>query len=277
MAKDKKTLHESPNVDDFFNQFQLPGENDDEPSGDKGDGDKPGSKDAPTDLAALTSRIDTLTKQVDDQNLTLSMRPAAVAAPVAAVAPAVPAVVNMEGLPDPIDDREGFAVQLNDRIQATLATNLGQLEQRLATKASQETQSDQLWTDFAKTYPDYTGREGQVDYMSTKVVTEAIARGIDAHSYVFGNRARFFADVKTRLDEEFAPPVDPAAAKGDKEGDKGDKGAQDDNEGRTMGMFGGNESGGKPATPEPGSDEDPGDLIAELRDMQADTLAATRG
>ncbi len=275
MAKDKKTLHESPNVDDFFNQFQLPddGSNDDEGSGDTKD--TKGSKDAPPDLAALTSRIDTLTRQVDSQNLTLSMRPAA---PVAApVAPAAPAVVTMEGLPDPIDDREGFATQLNDRIQTTLATNLDQLEQRLATKASQETQSDQLWTDFAKTYPEYAGREGQVEYMSTKVVQEAIARGMDAHSYVFGARARFFEDVKTRLEAEFAPPVDPAAAKGDKAGDAKDKGGENDDDGRTMGMFGGNESGEKPVKPEPGSDADPGDLIAELRDMQADTMAATRG
>jgi len=84
---------------------------------------------------------------------------------------------------------------------------------------------------------------------------------------MFGSQEMFFEDVKTEYEKQFGPvsqgeEAEEAAQKPRKKALAAD--VEDDDEGRTAGTFGGQESGGRPAA----GKLKPGDMIKDLSDLQ---------
>lgn len=201
-------------------------------------------------VESLMEKFEALQRQVEHAQLAnLALTQAAPQAPQA------PPALSFEGLPDPLHDAEGYARALTQRIfQHSEATR--QYEAQVAQQ--RQGNSDRyalLFEDFSIQYPELAEDEELLRIATQTAVDKVKRRGIDVDRYMFGNTPRFFSDVVKEHERLFGKR-DTADA-----GQEGNDGAH-----RTGGIFGGQESGGRPA---PGrGQEKPGDMIKELQDVQ---------
>lgn len=242
-------------------------------------------------VAQLQAQISALSGQLDDMTRRSMMRPAAPPAPQQQQQPALgPQDVKLDlvtGLPDPIDKPIEYQRALQDRIAAYVAAQTEVVKQTAtaaATRGQQEAasqqQADRLWNDFSTQYPDWAEYGDIVQVVAKQVVEREQAKGIDGQTYILGNTPTFFRDVEAELKKRYGRLIEDAEAEGEEEPEGHEhhaiaprRGAPVDNDlddGRTAGVFGGQESGGKPSrgrqAPAAGAD-----MISDLQAMQMKT------
>ena len=162
--------------------------------------------------------------------------------------------------------RQGSRVK--ERINAALDATRAYERQQAEAQRKQAEQVNSLWEGFSKAYPDWAPFEDLVETVSSKVAAKAKEAGMDMNRYFGASRDLFFADVAKEMHTKFGKLVEP-----DDEGPltpaSRAKPSENDDDGRTAGIFGGQESGGKASAgnkPEGGADM-LGDLQAIQRKM----------
>jgi hypothetical protein len=212
-----------------------------------------GTGTAPTREAQLEARVDQLMQMIGglSERLEQSERVQTVLTqPVQPQASQAP-VLSFDGLPDPLHDHEGYARALTQRIfEHTRKTQDYEATQRAASQQSNDRYAV-LWEDFSEAYPALAEDQERARFAVQAARDRAARRGLDVDRYMFSNPTRWFKDIE----KEYNRLVPDAGAEGDDD---------DTTDGRTAGIFGGQESGNRPAT----RAEGPGDLIRELQAEQ---------
>ena len=212
------------------------------------------------DVDALVARLDRLEQDnqtLQQSNLALMSTPRQEYNPPPAQAP-TPGI--MEGLPDPVSEPESYGKELErritDRIDNALTQQSGVHDQQQKTSGRIEA----LWGEFAEhpKYKDYAENVDRVEFAATKVAKRAEAKGLNIDKYMFTTSEQFFSDIAVEMDKTF-PKAEPDAKK--KDGDK-PKGEEEE---RTGGIFGGLESGGKPAED---AKAEAGDMLEDITELQ---------
>lgn len=212
-------------------------------------------------LKGLQTRIDS----TERANLALST-----ASPTVVQEPKEP-TFSLDGLPDPIDDAKGYAAELASR----QAKYQGELQnfytQKQNNTAAQTDNAGALWDDFKEQFGDYAEDMEGVEFATLKARNAAQRRGLDLNKYMYQNSDRFFRDVIKHYDARFGKPgeeeddVDVAPAPRRKAKRMSD---QDEDDGRTSGVFGGLDASGGNRVPKA---PPVGDMIKDLQDVQRKT------
>lgn len=202
-------------------------------------------------LAALQNDL----KTQRETNLALMTQ-----APVTAPQPK-PTDVNMDNLPDPVQDPVAYGRELLARQRTALQNeeyNKGLQQQQQQTSAARV---QALWEDFVEAYPEYAKDTEKAQFAANAVVQRALARGRDADKYMFGASRQFFEDAVKHYDKTFGKPGEGAS------GDDADEDDSPDN--RALGLPGGGPSGRSKA---PSEDDLPQTTTADsLRQWQQKT------
>lgn len=221
--------------------------------------EKPVEKAADPQVTALLAQIAALQEQ---SRLTAeaSLR-ASTVDPVKAPVP--PAAVSYENMPDPTIDPEGYGKELQTRITRQLqAQQAYETEVRVQTGNKQAVQDD-LWSDFQENFEEYAEDEARIGFVTEQVAKRYQARGVDVGRFMVQNKERFFADITKEYDKVFGAPTDD-----DDTPVVQSQTALSDPPSRTGGVFGGQESGGRPA-PTGAAAEDKDAFTKELRSYQS--------
>lgn len=277
MAKPSRRARNAPHTDiphgDIFAHFAANGRLTNQQAADaRGDGDEePNAGSKPVDSAELLARI----SRLEEQNTALlesQRRSLAAPADAGRSKPDYKAVkLDLTKLPDPIEHQAEHAAELQRRIDAYVQAKTADVKQELTEQNNQSTQAAQLWNGFKAAHPDWAEHEELVGTVAARVTQRAAAQGLDPQKYMFNSPQLFYADIVKELDAKYKPLIADKGDEGEGEGDpapepKAKKTAgQEDDAGRTAGIFGGLESGGKPAAP---GKPPAGDMIADLHAMQ---------
>jgi hypothetical protein len=189
-------------------------------------------------------------------------------------APKVITEMNLENLPDPVTDPQGYGREIAKRGQEMIASqrNYDAWAQRQV--ANQSTALNSVWERFTKEHGEFAAHEKLVTAAAANVIGAAKARNIDANKYVLGDTENFFEDVMAEMKEMAGED----AFKVKDETDEMDDGTggegiavggldEDDEEAdRSAGVFGGNDSGSRP-NPDKQKDA-PADMFSEIRKFQ---------
>lgn len=177
-------------------------------------------------------------------------------------------------LPDPALDPEGYREGVRKQVAADIEFDRARNNTQQTRQKDLEDKVNGLWEDFNEAYPDMD--QEKVEFAATSVIKKAKRRGLDAERYMFVTQDKFIGDVAKEYvrifgEEEPSEDNDPVPAKrGRPANDPAPRrnasrrnGPTNDDVGRTGGVFGGQESGGRPGKLE--TDEGPN----MLDDMQA--------
>lgn len=169
---------------------------------------------------------------------------------------------DLKDLPDPGEDSAKYGVELAKRFQTALGNKQHNDNLQMEQYRDAQTQRELLWQDFQTAYGDYAKDPQKIGIASEQVARIAKARKMDVDKYMFGaGQKQFMADVVTMHDKLFGKPVAPET----EEDDEGD----DNEDNRTMGIFGGQESGGKPtAGKDTRTAKEPGGFTQAIREWQ---------
>jgi hypothetical protein len=206
-------------------------------------------------VAELKGQLSMLTKQIEQMqqaNMTLMMRPEQ---------PQLPANLPQlapkpDPLPDPLDDAEGYANALADRIAKQIEAKQTASQTQQQMQQSSQAKYNELWENFQITHKDYAKDFRKVKYAANIAAENIAKRGIDVEKYMFTYRDQFMKDVTGIMDEVF----------GQASGGTGNAGTPAPDPVRTGGMFGGMDSGGRPAQSAPAMQED--NAFADIREWQ---------
>lgn len=213
--------------------------------------------------AALLERIARLEGQVTGFQTTIAEKDRTITslmeAPV--VKYEAPKTPQKKALPDPVADPEGYAAAVRQDILDQLAGDRQAEEARLNEQQTYNRRLGALWNDFAQENPDYAKNQEAVKLAAQAVVNEVVERGGDAQKYMFSDPKGFSAAVKVKMDKLGMAPK----TVGDE--DETDTDAGDDD--RTMGVFGGIESGGNKAGAR--QEDKPGSLFDGIKEWQVQT------
>lgn len=225
-------------------------------------------------LEAQIAEISAQNKALTEQNSALLSSTVRNTVPVNQSEPPKAPALDLSGLPDPMTDLEGYTKAMTERVNAfvsareqALVTNIERnLTTQNAQQADLEGKADALWTAFDTKYGEKGWDSDLVEFAAAKVAQQAQAKGIDVQRYMFTTTDKYVDDVAKYL-ETIAPPK---AGEGEGEGEPPDpnadpRSANPFENGRTAGVFGGTESGGKPAK---GKDEPATDLVTDLQNVQ---------
>lgn len=238
---------------------------------------RPQTRDYDRDIAELRRQNEELQRQLNT--------PAIPRAPAAERRIVEPKDVrfSLEGMPDPITEPEKYAAEMQTRINATFEARQAAHNQSLEAANSQQAQSNALWSQFSEMYPDWAEDQEKVRFAAEAVINAAKAKGLDTEAYITTFSAQFCKDVAGKLEQTFGPldvEGDEEDAGDDDFGDgfeengyedeiprsrKAKQDSQEDEDGRTAGIFGGMESGGAPAR---GKQEKKSDMITDLIEVQ---------
>ncbi len=214
-------------------------------------------------IEGLSSTVDSLQHQVDYSR--------AAPAPTPTV-PTEPQLreISFEGLPDQMENPEGYATALNTRMAEAVQYNMRALSDHSAAaqaaRAQGEGRTEQLWEDFQAQYmdkletnlPDGVDALPYIEVAAKAVAKKAQRRGLDLDAYMY--QGAFMKDVYAEADKVLKPF----------RGEEGEGGgeehptAEEAEAIRTGGIFGsggvGSEKGGEES-------EDKG-LISDLQEVQ---------
>jgi hypothetical protein len=205
-----------------------------------------GTDDQQVDQKALLAQIATLNSQID-----------ALRAPLPVVqepsAPSAPGAMSLENLPDPMQDPEGYARELQTRMDKHYQDqrNYEQFQTQQTQKAANRT--SELWQTFAIDYEPYSADKTKAEFAAQQVARAAQAKGIDVEKYMFQHTDRFLSEVAKVYDKTFGKPG------AEEEDEQDDRPAN-----RTAGIFGGAETGGRPSKGVQPQD----DMIKDLHKLQ---------
>lgn len=159
---------------------------------------------------------------------------------------------------DPVNDPDGYAEDVRNDILAQIKQDN---DKALAGQNEAQAYNNRLtalWNDFATENPEYAKNQEGARLAAEAVALEAQQRGMDVNKYMFGASGEFKQAVKIKMDKlGMAPKV---AADDDE--------AEDDDEPRTMGIFGGLESGGNKTGAK--VEDKPGSLFDGLKEWQVE-------
>lgn len=193
--------------------------------------------------------------------------------------------VNDTELPDPALDPNGYGKALVERAQNAVDARQRQLDNDRSRKSELDNKVNGLWEDFGEAFPDLVGDQKRIEFAAAEVVEKAKRRGIDPERYMFVTTDKFIKDVGKKYLEIFGEPdVDEDDNNGDYEDEpvtsrrravsnvqsrrQPRSSARSEHEvARTSGIFGGNESGGRPAKGKR-EEETEGSMIEEMQDFQ---------
>lgn len=196
-----------------------------------------------------------------------------------------PADPNKISLPDPALDPDGYDKALADRqqIRADNARRKDETDRRRASEVEEKVED--LWQSFGDKYPDMADDKDKIDFVSTNLAKRAAKRGVDVQRYMFVTRDKFLDDVAAEYVKVFGEP------EGNDEEDFEDRSntrrsearaaprrrassrdrSSDEHVGRTAGVFGGTESGGRPSRGRDADDESGPSMIDDIQALQRKT------
>lgn len=183
-------------------------------------------------------------------------------------------------LPDPALDPNGYDAAVSKRMEIRLANDRRRQERDNQQKQDVQDKTDSLWAAFAEKYPDMSEDRERIDFVATSVVQAAMKRGVDPQRYMFVTQDKFLEDVAKKYAKVFGEPevedddfednsrrrsrqVDPAPRSRARARNR-----QEEDDNRTGGIFGGNESGGRPARQRDRDDEAGPSMIDDIQKMQ---------
>lgn len=216
------------------------------------------------DVVALQKQVETLTKQLADQNNNMMMLMAQ--PPAATPASAQPTPEPLPELPDVLDDPAKYAETLEKRIRVGIANE--QKTSQASADATRETQQryNALWQNFQSKYPEYADQQSRVQYAANEVAQDMQNLGVDLDTYMFRNRDRFMADVAGKMVEIFGEADPKPSNKGDKQFTNTRQRPEDPDEGRTQGIF----QSQPPAARTPAADQPEKHPFEDIRKFQLD-------
>ncbi len=189
-------------------------------------------------------------------------------------------------LPDPALDPDGYDRAIGQRNQIR-ADNDRRRNEAAATKQREVSEKvEDLWTTFAERYPDMAEDKEKIDFVSTQVAKAAQRKGLDVERYMFLTQDKFLDDVAKKFIDVFGDPVEnddetedyddtprrrraAAPARPRRQPNRRNREEEDDN--RTGGIFGGNESGGRPSRSRDIDEETGPSMIDDIQNLQRKT------
>jgi hypothetical protein len=193
--------------DDFMEGFKT------REDAEKGIGEMKAAQDKLTEeLARSNAHQETMQGMIDQL---LAGQPAQ---PLQAPAP----TLDYSKLPDPVEDKDGFARGVLEQTEAIVAHQTEAANAATNTVQSQQRQLDSLWDKFQDDYPDLADYSEYVEVAAREEVSKARARGIDSDQLIFKSPDRFLKSVADstrekvqKLEARFKKePDDPARDKG---------------------------------------------------------------
>jgi hypothetical protein len=208
--------------------------------------------------AALLERLARLEGQLTGLQTTLGDKERTIAslmeAPV--VKYEAPKPVKKADLPDPVTNPQEYAAAVRQGILDELNANRQAEDDQRAQQDTYNKRLGALWNDFATENPTYAANQEAVRLAATAVAEEIASRGQDVQKFMFGAPAEFKAAVKVKMDKLGMAP----------KAEADDDDADDTDDDRTLGVFGGMESGGNKAGAQ--AVDKPGSLFDGLKDWQ---------
>lgn len=186
-------------------------------------------------------------------------------------------------LPDPALDPDGFSNATTRRAEIAYE-NLRRRDaaQNKMAKDIDEKVAD-LWADFGDAYPEMSEDKDRIDYVATQVVKEATRKGLDINRYMFGTgRERFMKDVVKKYTKVFGDPETDeddyddnprsrrSASSVPSRRRSANRNRAEEDDGRSSGIFGGDESGGRPNRRQTDDETGPS-MIDDIHAMQRRT------
>lgn len=206
----------------------------------------------------LLARIEALTSQVSGLQ---STNTALMSQPQMHNAPPAP-TLDLSNMPDPTLDPEAYARETIMRQQKFNESQRAVQEYNAQQQQVEQRRLNALWEQFQEAHPGYDNIE-QIEFVTRKVVQRAADRGLDVNKYMYANSAGFMNDVVHEYDKIFGQP-----ANDDDDDDNDVSGTIEAADDRSAGIFGGMESGGKPAQ---GGKDKPGDMFDDIKAFQKKT------
>lgn len=196
-----------------------------------------------------------------------------------------PADPNKITLPDPALDPDGFDKAVAERNQVRYDNTRRKEETERRRNADVEEKVEDLWNSFGEKYPDMAEDKDKIDFVSTKLAKQAAKRGIDVQRYMFVTRDKFLDDVadeyvkvfgepESNDEENFEPAprsrraaADPSPRRRSNNRNR----SEDEHVGRTAGVFGGTESGGRPSRGRDADEDNGPSMIDDIQALQRKT------
>lgn len=194
---------------------------------------------------------------------------------------------NKIELPDPAIDPAGYSEANLRRLRVQNENDRRLREADDRKKKTVEEKAEALQEAFAAKYPELALDQEKLDFVSVKVAQDAQKRGVDVQRYMFLTTDKFLDDVAKRYVKVFGEPEPledddydieedrsnnlrrEASASRRRNSRRRSRQEDDDVVSRTSGIFGGNESGGRPGR---SRDDDRGpDMIDDLHAIQRKT------
>ena len=170
-----------------------------------------------------------------------------------------PGNLSFDGLPDPIEDTAAWQQGLNDRINALVESKLSHAQTAQQTATANEQRYVDLWNDFQSEHSEWADRYDLIEFAAGKLADRARRRGIDVERYMFATSNQFFSDVIAEA-ERIGGPVEAESTETEETKEPAD---------RSEGIFGGADHGQQLfPNQDPNEDDDPGDLVEDILDMQ---------
>lgn len=182
-------------------------------------------------------------------------------------------------LPDPALDPDGYANAVQRRAELTMENAQHKNERAKKFENDIDDKTKALWEDFEYEYPDYAGDREKIDFVATSVVKAAVKKNIDINRYMFGaGRSRFMKDVAKKYETVFGEPEaeddyedtrrsNRTEARTARRTNTSTRSRSEDDEGRSAGVFGGNEGSGRTNRRNVDADTGPS-MIDDLQGIQ---------
>lgn len=207
---------------------------------------QPQAKPTPeVDVSALMQKIAGLEGTLN----AIASRPAPAQAPV--YTPPAAQTPQKWDWADPVTEPDAFAATLGQYTTYVIEQRDAAQRAEQEKVRAQSQKANALWADFSSQYKEYAEKGDQIGYAYRRVADRLAENGIDPLDYGTVNKPALFQQVVDEYTKVFGP-IKPTQS------------SDDDDNSRTAGIFGGFESGGKPAE----GKEAPGDMIKDLKDMQ---------
>lgn len=187
-------------------------------------------------------------------------------------------------LPDPALDPDGFDRAQGERQRIRYENQKRRDDFENRQKNNVQEKIDDLWFEFGERYPAMASDKERIDFVSTQVAKQAHKRGMDVERYMFLTRDKFIEDVAAKYEEVFGAPEEDdnesnevpsrsrrAEARPRNRSRSNNRNRQEDEYvGRTAGVFGGAESGGRPTRGREEEDTGPS-MIDDIQALQRKT------
>lgn len=235
---------------------------------------------------ALAKQLADLQTQLSDQqktNMALLQQPPQFRSQVDQLVEIKPESI---ALPDPALDPDGYDKATAQRNQIRWENKQRKDEFDARRREEVSNKVEDLWNSFSDKYPDMAGDKDRIDFVATQISKAAQRRGIDVERYMFVTQDKFLDDVAKKYIDVFGEPegednqsdfedtpqrrraaASPARRDPPRRRNRSE---DDDMVSRTGGIFGGNESGGRPSRSRD-DDENGPNMIDDIQALQRKT------